>query len=283
MLEKWSDQGAEILYLSSHEDTESVEKDRIVLARYGFPKGEIYYRQNGETYGQVVERVGGDIVIEDDCESIGGEVEMTYPQIREPLKSKIKSIVVKEFEGIDHLPERIVKLRGIMQSMVEYKKWNVVFLVDQVPPERVVVLQRSANKSYAPNFLTGIGGKIELNEKIEDSAYRELEEETGISRSELKLEEFARCVYEESDLRLYYFAGVYKREDLPKTEDGKLSWVSCQDLLSLDLIPTTKLVCEEWARREFEINAPFTVRVEEVGVEKGVRIAKVSGLEEGLA
>ena len=33
-----------------------------------------------------------DIMIEDDCESIGGEIEMTYPHIRADLKSKIKSV-----------------------------------------------------------------------------------------------------------------------------------------------------------------------------------------------
>ncbi len=43
-------------------------------------------------------------IIEDDCESIGGEKEMTYPGIKSELKTRIKSIVVKEFGGIDHLP-----------------------------------------------------------------------------------------------------------------------------------------------------------------------------------
>jgi len=51
-----------------------------------------------------------DILIEDDCESIGGESEMTYPHIREDLKQKIKSIVVKEFQGIDHLPDSLTAL-----------------------------------------------------------------------------------------------------------------------------------------------------------------------------
>lgn len=35
---------------------------------------------------------------------------MTYPHIREDLKPKIKSIVVKEFQGIDHLPENLALL-----------------------------------------------------------------------------------------------------------------------------------------------------------------------------
>ena len=55
----------------------------------------------------MAERETPDILIEDDCESIGGEKEMTYPHIREDLKSKIKSLVVKEFGGIDHLPDNI--------------------------------------------------------------------------------------------------------------------------------------------------------------------------------
>ncbi|MEK7513574.1 MAG: hypothetical protein AAB580_01660, partial [Patescibacteria group bacterium] len=81
-----------------------------VLAKYDFPQGEIYWRENGEAYKDVAERVMPDILIEDDCESIGGEVEMTYPHIREDLKPKIKSIVVKEFQGIDHLPDSLTEL-----------------------------------------------------------------------------------------------------------------------------------------------------------------------------
>ena len=51
-----------------------------------------------------------DVLVEDDCESIGGEVEMTYPHIRPELKPRIKSVVVREFGGIDHLPDDISAL-----------------------------------------------------------------------------------------------------------------------------------------------------------------------------
>ena len=51
-----------------------------------------------------------DILIEDDCKSIGGEIEMTYPHINPQKKGKIKSIVVKEFSGIDNLPDSIETL-----------------------------------------------------------------------------------------------------------------------------------------------------------------------------
>lgn len=104
---QWQQQGAEILYLSSHEDEVDVKKDKQVLAKYDFPKGVIYYRQKGEDYKDVVERVKPDVLIEDDCESIGGEKEMAYPNILASYKDKIKFIVVKEFEGIDHMPDKI--------------------------------------------------------------------------------------------------------------------------------------------------------------------------------
>ncbi len=53
-----------------------------------------------------------DIIIEDDCESIGGLTEMVYPHIQPELQQGIVSIVVKEFEGIDNLPDAITDLRG---------------------------------------------------------------------------------------------------------------------------------------------------------------------------
>lgn len=67
----------------------------------------LYFRYPGEDYKDVAEKLMPDIIVEDDCESIGGEIEMTYPHIRADLKKKIKSVVVKEFGGIDYLPDKI--------------------------------------------------------------------------------------------------------------------------------------------------------------------------------
>jgi len=103
----WRQQGAEIVYLSSHMKVEEVEQDKVVLRNHGFPDGQIFFRHNGESYSDVAESVLPDILIEDDCESIGGDAEMTYPHIRPELKARIKSIIVKEFGGIDHLPDDV--------------------------------------------------------------------------------------------------------------------------------------------------------------------------------
>ena len=107
---KWAEQGAEITYLSSHQNGVDTQKDIEVLTKYNFPDALVLYRRGKETYADIAERVMPDILIEDDCESIGGEVEMTYPHINPKKKRLIKSIVVKEFSGIDNLPDNLEEL-----------------------------------------------------------------------------------------------------------------------------------------------------------------------------
>ncbi len=106
-LRAWQRRGAEIAYLTSRTQAEEVEAIATVLKRHGFPAGQLWFRQPGERYEDVAERVRPDVLIEDDCESIGGEVQMTYPHVRPELKARIISIVVKEFGGIDYLPDDV--------------------------------------------------------------------------------------------------------------------------------------------------------------------------------
>ncbi len=55
-------------------------------------------------------RLPRDILVEDDCRSIGGADEMTITHVRPEIKTKIKSIVVEEFRGIDNLSDNIINL-----------------------------------------------------------------------------------------------------------------------------------------------------------------------------
>ncbi|MHA2368546.1 MAG: hypothetical protein ACXADX_06995 [Candidatus Hodarchaeales archaeon] len=111
-LQLWKEQGAEILYLTSRTSKPEIDAIQLVLEKHGFPKGELCFRRQGEKYKNVAERVLPDVLIEDNCESIGGEVEMTYPHIHPKRQKRIKSIVVKEFEGVDHLPEKLATLKS---------------------------------------------------------------------------------------------------------------------------------------------------------------------------
>jgi len=111
-LGSWQKQGAEILYLSSHRSEVDVAKDRQVLARHRFPSGKVFFRGQGDSYATIVERIVPEVFIEDDCESIGGRGEMVSPFIRPDVASRIRIIVVREFGGIDSLPDDLPGLMG---------------------------------------------------------------------------------------------------------------------------------------------------------------------------
>jgi hypothetical protein len=108
-LKSWQRQGARICYLTSSRNAKEIEQDTAVLKHHGFPKGPVLARHQGEQYGDVAGRVLPDVLVEDDCESIGLD-EITYPQIRADLRARIRSVVVPEFDGIDHLPGSLDEL-----------------------------------------------------------------------------------------------------------------------------------------------------------------------------
>jgi hypothetical protein len=108
-LRAWAAQGAQISYLTSHREQNDIEMDAEVLHRHGFPPGPILARRPGENYGQVVEREMPDVLVEDDCESIGAE-EIAYAQVGAAKRAHIRSIIVPEFGGIDHLPDSLAEL-----------------------------------------------------------------------------------------------------------------------------------------------------------------------------
>lgn len=107
-LTNWKNQGVTIYYLTSRRIKKEIDNIKNVLQEYNFPDSQnLLFRQQEENYANVAEKLKPDILIEDDCESIGGEKEMTYTNIKKDLKPKIKHISVKEFRGIDHLPVSI--------------------------------------------------------------------------------------------------------------------------------------------------------------------------------
>lgn len=112
-LRRWEEQGAEIGYLSSRRTSSELAADAEVLHRHGFPAGRILARKAGETYGDVVGRALPDVLVEDDCESIGGAAELAYRQIPARIRARVTSIVVPEFGGIDHLPDSLEELLAI--------------------------------------------------------------------------------------------------------------------------------------------------------------------------
>ena len=98
----WHEQGTEICYLTSRRWNGSPQTVEAALRRFDFPAGELYYRREGEDYVDVVRRVQPDVLIEDDCRSIGWD-EVITPKLR--AEWGIKGIIVPENGGLAHLPD----------------------------------------------------------------------------------------------------------------------------------------------------------------------------------
>ena len=78
-----------------------------------------------------------------------------------------------------------------------------------------------------------VGGKVEENETNDEAAYRELFEETGISKNDIELDHYMDLNYfkYENNLQVYY--GILKHDVNLVEEKNKLEWVELnQELLN---------------------------------------------------
>jgi len=109
-INNWDRQGAQICYLCSGKSDSSAQIVRNLLLKFNFPGTFLYYRTGSEKYKDIVEFLKPNILIEDDCRSIGGAWQMSITHVNTEIKKQIKSIVIKEFGGIDNLPDDLMGL-----------------------------------------------------------------------------------------------------------------------------------------------------------------------------
>jgi hypothetical protein len=109
-LAAWQRQGAILVYLSSHRRPEDIRADESVICRRGLPAGPVYGRRQGEDYGPLVERLGLDVLVEDDCESIGGAAQTCASQLGPAGSRSVRCIVLPEFSGLTDLPDNPAQL-----------------------------------------------------------------------------------------------------------------------------------------------------------------------------
>jgi hypothetical protein len=101
----WQRRGADICYLSSHRTAAAAAIDKSVLAAHAFPAGHLYFRAPGESYADVARRWSADVLIEDDCESIGGHPHTAASELARTPGPAVRCVVVPEFGGLEHLPD----------------------------------------------------------------------------------------------------------------------------------------------------------------------------------
>jgi hypothetical protein len=108
----WQLQNANIIYCTSRK-RQQADQIASLLRRYGFRGDLLVFRERKETYKAIVEAIQPDILIEDDCKSIGGAWQRCITKVKPEIKERIVSIIVPEFKGIDHLSVDIGRLRGM--------------------------------------------------------------------------------------------------------------------------------------------------------------------------
>jgi hypothetical protein len=109
-LAAWERHGAALVYLSSHRRSDDIRADEAVIRRYRFPAGPVHGRHEDEDYGALVERLGLDVLVEDDCDSIGGAAKTCAAQLSLAVSQSVRCLVLPEFGGLAGLPDDPAKL-----------------------------------------------------------------------------------------------------------------------------------------------------------------------------
>lgn len=139
------------------------------------------------------------------------------------------------------------------------ERYTTIFLTDARKPSLLLLLERAADRKFAPNLYTGLGGKIEEGEDHPTCARRELTEETGLT--DVPLFEFARLIINRRKI-LCQFTGILKPGTVPDCPEGRLWWLKPDEVFTKPLIPTAALFLGEWRARSWDTGRPFTLFVE---------------------
>ena len=107
-----------------------------------------------------------------------------------------------------------------MQTVKTVDNCIVVFNKDKTK-----VLFCKHKKDPFKGTLNFVGGKVESGESPEDAAYRELQEETGISRRKIRLYRLMDMRYYHQDLLLQIFVGQLYEDITMVEEANPLLWL----------------------------------------------------------
>ena len=106
------------------------------------------------------------------------------------------------------------------------KKLNVIIVYDK--DERKILMCKREKEPYKGMFNL-VGGKVEENENELHAAYRELEEETGITSKDIRLVNVMNFEYKMSDMELELYAGKLNKDVEVVEEVNKLYWMDSKE------------------------------------------------------
>lgn len=114
---------------------------------------------------------------------------------------------------------------------------------------QVLLLKRSPHRRYLPNYVAGLGGKMDLNhlETPLETAYREIYEESHIEKSDivsLNLKGIITANDKFGKWFVYEFVGILNKDfdfdKIVQTDEGVIFFEDISKLNTLNLIPDLK-------------------------------------------
>ncbi len=106
------------------------------------------------------------------------------------------------------------------------KKYNVIFVFDK-KQEKILMCKR-AKEPYKDKYNL-VGGKIEKENNGLAEAYRELFEETAITKNDINLKHFMNLEYITFNIKLEVYYGTLNKKVKLIEEVNKLEWISIND------------------------------------------------------
>lgn len=103
------------------------------------------------------------------------------------------------------------------------KKLNVILVYNK--EESKILMCKREKEPYKGKFNL-VGGKVEQNEDELHAAYRELQEETGITHNDITLTHIMNFQYKMSDIELEVYTGKLNKDKTLVEEINKLYWIN---------------------------------------------------------
>ncbi|WEG14534.1 NUDIX hydrolase [Pullulanibacillus sp. KACC 23026] len=118
---------------------------------------------------------------------------------------------------------------------VEVRQMATAFLIHQ---DRVLMMKKAKSKIFHFEFWGGIGGHMEPNELNYpmEASYREIEEETGIKKDDIKNFKLNYILLENNSGEIrqqYVYFGETRHMNVRPSDEGELYWISKNELSSL--------------------------------------------------
>ena len=106
------------------------------------------------------------------------------------------------------------------------RKLNLIVIFNEKQDKVLFCIRAKEPYKGLYNF---VGGKVEPGESNDDAAYRELFEETGITKNDIELDHFMDLNYFKYENNIQVFYGILKQEVTLVEERNKLEWVIIND------------------------------------------------------